>query len=192
MRKAHRAAVGAAIGVASLAALGAPLTAHPDGSDRASKAARAEIRADAREAREARRAERQAARNGVLAAALLGKNEISPTTGRRRAGDLDGRGGASVVIAGTQLCYAVAVKGIGTPNGLHVHQAPNNRNGDIVVPLTAPTSGDPGAASGCVPVTAELAAAIQRRPRAFYVNIHTQDFPAGALRGQLHGLAHGS
>lgn len=191
MNKAHRAIAGAAIGVASLVAVGAPLAAHPDDGAAPQAQERADQRSERAAERGARANQRSERRDSVLVAGLLGKNEIDTETGRRRAGDLDGRGGATVALAGTELCYAVAVKGIGTPNGLHIHRARANRNGDIVVPLTAPTDGDPGAASGCVTVTAELAASIQRHPRRFYVNIHTADFPAGALRGQLRRIIPG-
>jgi CHRD domain len=56
------------------------------------------------------------------------------------------------------------------------------------VPLTPPTAGNPGASSGCVTVAATLAADILAHPKAYYVNVHTGDFPAGAVRGQLKRL----
>ena len=60
-------------------------------------------------------------------------------------------------------------------------------NGPIVVPLSQPTTGDPGASSGCTRADADLAQDIQRHPKRYYVNVHTTDFPGGAARGQLGG-----
>jgi hypothetical protein len=120
-------------------------------------------------------------------ATLLGKNEVG-TNGRRRAGDLDGQGGATITITTTgKLCFGIVVQGLDTPILAHVHQGRNNVNGPVVVPLTPPSAGDPGASSGCVDVTdGRLLASIQKHPARFYVNVHTTAFPNGALRGQLH------
>ena len=38
---------------------------------------------------------------------------------------------------------------------------------------------------GCVPVTAEVSAALLDNPGGYYVNVHTRAFPSGAIRGQL-------
>ena len=182
MRKARRVGVGAVVGVVGMLAVGAPLLAQGGhgGTDH--------------DTRDERKAALQAARAAHTSffASLQGKNEVSPTTGKRRAGDMDGTGGATVVIKGDQLCFAVTVKGIGAPNGMHIHRARAGKNGDVVVPLTQPTAGDPGASAGCVTVAADLAAQIQRRTRGFYVNVHTDEYPGGALRGQLRKLPRGS
>jgi hypothetical protein len=57
--------------------------------------------------------------------------------------------------------------------------------GPIVLPLTQPTAGDPGASSACVDVNEALAGELLKRPSRFYVNVHTGPFPNGAVRGQL-------
>ncbi len=187
MRKFHRVGIGAVVGVAGMLAAGAPLLAQNDHPNHEARTEAAAERQAAKAAREAARAART-----TFVANLLGKNEVDATTGKRRAGDMDGTGGATLLLKGDQLCFAVVVKGVGVPNGLHVHKARAGKNGDVVVPLTAPTAGDPGASSGCVTVAADLATAIQRRSRGFYVNIHTDEYPAGALRGQLHKMPRGS
>ena len=38
---------------------------------------------------------------------------------------------------------------------------------------------------GCTAVTPELAAALLAQPGDFYVNVHTNELPKGAIRGQL-------
>jgi hypothetical protein len=125
--------------------------------------------------------------SAVLFAELSGRNEISPT-GERGAGDPDGFGSASFTFDGDQLCFGITVANLATPGAAHIHKGRKFENGDIVVPLSQPTSGDPGASSGCVTVDAALAADIQAHPRAYYANVHTSDFPSGAVRGQLKSL----
>ena|SRR5919108_5031481 len=120
-----------------------------------------------------------------LFAQLRGTKEIS-ASGKRRAGDLDGRGSFAALIHKDQkLCFGITVTGIGTPVAAHIHKAKRGRNGPIVVPLVTPSSGDPGASSGCVDANANLLADIRKHPKRYYANVHTSDFPAGAVRGQL-------
>lgn len=135
------------------------------------------------------------AENRALFAVLEGKNEISTTTERRGAGDPDGRGSFTATIDGDQLCFGITVKNLDAPTMAHIHKGRRNVNGPIVVPLVpaggmfAP-GGDPGAASGCVPIDADLAAAILKNPHKYYANVHTGPFPNGAARGQLFRKSH--
>jgi len=117
-------------------------------------------------------------------AALSGANEIG-NDGQRGAGDPNGRGSFNATIDGRRICYGLAVTNIGAPVAAHIHQGAQNRNGDVVVTLKHPRRGDPGAASRCVRVSRSLAADIRDRPRRFYVNVHNERYPAGAVRGQL-------
>ncbi len=120
-----------------------------------------------------------------LSARLLGGNEISTETGRRNAGDRNGRGHASVTGTSTRICVGLAYRGLGEITGAHIHRAKPNRNGPIVVPLATPDDGALGASSSCHDVEPALSRAILRRPNDFYVNVHTTEFPGGAIRGQL-------
>jgi hypothetical protein len=119
-------------------------------------------------------------------AGMSGKQEISATTGKKRAGDLDGFGVFAATVQGTKLCFGLTVGAIADPVAAHIHAAKRNKNGAIVVPLTPlPAPGNPGASSGCVDVDAALLAAIRKHPDRYYANVHTSDFPGGAIRGQL-------
>lgn len=67
----------------------------------------------------------------------------------------------------------------------HIHEAPEGSAGDIVVPLFVDVSleGD-DMIRGCVD-GAGFTELINADPSAYYVNIHSTTFPAGALRAQL-------
>ena len=125
---------------------------------------------------------------GALFAVLTGRNEIG-TNGHRGAGDPDGYGSFTATVDGTQLCFGITVTNLDTPNAAHIHKARPNQSGPIVVPLTPPSGGDPGASSGCVTVTSALAAAILKNPSKYYANVHSGVYPAGAVRGQLFRLS---
>ena len=118
-------------------------------------------------------------------AVLLGGHEVSPE-GQANAGEPKGVGSATVLIDGTTLCFGLTVNNLDQPTAAHIHRGVAGVNGPIVVPLTPPESGDPGASSACIPeVDPELLQEIRGRPGGFYVNVHTEQFPAGAVRGQL-------
>jgi hypothetical protein len=128
--------------------------------------------------------------NRALFAVLTGRKEVD-ANGRRGAGDPDGRGSFTAIVDGDQLCFGITVTNLDTPVAAHIHKGRPNRNGDIVVPLTAPFSGgDPGVSSGCVTVDTALAAAILKNPHKYYANVHTTTFPGGAARGQLFRKSH--
>jgi hypothetical protein len=101
-------------------------------------------------------------------------------------GDPDGSGTATITINRGlgEVCWELEVTGITLPAiAAHIHIAPVTDPGPVVVPLTAPDA--TGTSNGCATVDPALAKAIAKDPAAYYVNVHTTDFPAGALRAQL-------
>src|SRR5262249_27945500 len=90
--------------------------------------------------------------------------------------------------------FAVNLSGFpaGTPiNMTHIHQAPVEQNGDVVVSTTlAPGDVTLANRSGTVTrsgvaVAPDLANQILNNPADFYFNIHSTLNPGGAARGQL-------
>lgn len=121
-------------------------------------------------------------------AALLGANDVD-AKGARNAGDPDGEGSFALSAGGTTICYAYIVKAIDQPVGAHIHKAKAGKNGDIVVPLTPPDAGDPGLVSECLQDQDEaLVEDIVTHPTQYYMNVHTEPYPDGAIRGQLQRL----
>ena len=117
---------------------------------------------------------------------LSGAEEVDPVTGELDAGDPDGSGSATLTVNPGQreVCYELSVKDITLPAiGAHIHVGDAGENGPVVVPLTPPDAS--GVSSGCTEVSRELALAIIQEPEDYYVNVHTSDFPGGAIRGQL-------
>ena len=125
-----------------------------------------------------------------LAATLKGANEVPGP------GDPDGRGRAFVGLAGDRACFALEWSGIGAPTAAHIHEGRAGVAGPVVVLFFQPGTnaaslpGTLSSVAGCVDVDPALARRIAARPRDWYVNIHTADFPAGAIRGQLHRPGH--
>jgi len=117
---------------------------------------------------------------------LSGDEEVDPVTGALGAGDSDGSGLAALTVNPGQqeICYELGVENIMLPAiGAHIHVGGAGENGPVVVPLTPPDAS--GVYSGCARVSRELALAIIQNPENYYVNVHTSDFPNGAVRGQL-------
>jgi hypothetical protein len=99
-------------------------------------------------------------------------------------GDSDGAGKAIIELNPGQnkLCYKLRVSNIAPATMAHVHIGPVGVAGGAVVTLTAPAD---GTSADCKTVSDELAKALLKTPGNYYVNVHTADFPNGAIRGQL-------
>ena len=101
-------------------------------------------------------------------------------------GDPDGRGTAIVRLNPSQqkICFYLTASNITLPAiAAHIHIGASTASGNIVVTLVAPSAS--GVSFGCVGATADVIAAIRANPSNYYVNVHTTDFPNGAIRGQL-------
>jgi hypothetical protein len=70
----------------------------------------------------------------------------------------------------------------------HIHRGAASVAGPVVVPLQPPDSF--GRSRSCTTgVDRALIKEILTEPYNFYVNVHTTDFPNGAMRGQLESKA---
>jgi CHRD domain len=105
------------------------------------------------------------------------------------AGDPVGTGTATVRLrAGqAQVCYQLAAKNLPAAVAAHIHRGDSGAAGPVVIPLATPNAA--GAASGCATAARTLVKSILADPASFYVNVHTSEFPAGAIRGQLAGTS---
>ena len=92
-----------------------------------------------------------------------------------------GSGGATLTInvGKGMLCYTLTATGLTDVTAAHIQRA---STGAVVVSLTAPVV---GSSSGCVSVEKSLLRQIVSSPASFYVNVHTQAFPNGQIRGNL-------
>ena len=119
---------------------------------------------------------------GATAAAQKSNSLHATLTGKAETpkGDPDGRGTAEIKITGRQVCWEIKVSGVQKIVAAHIHKGSPGVAGPVVVPF-----GKVYKAKGCTTTTAALAAAIEKRPSAYYVNVHNAKYPGGALRGQL-------
>ncbi|MGK5740105.1 CHRD domain-containing protein [Micromonospora sp. URMC 103] len=130
-----------------------------------------------------------------FAAEMNGRNAVQvpgqPAGAGRIVGDLDGRATGLVRVQGDRVTFALSWKDISAPTVGHIHEGSAEVNGPVKVSLFATPMPDTAtAASGVLtvddPATAD---AIRADPGNFYLNLHTEEFPAGAVRGQLSRLA---
>jgi hypothetical protein len=120
-------------------------------------------------------------------ATLSGANEVPPA-------DPDGSGFARITLNAGQgtVCWDYTVTNITLPvTGAHIHVGAAGTNGGVVVPLR-PTNTGPWPTSGCREnVNPMIIQAIIDFPQNYYVNVHTSDYPDGAIRGQLSNRGQG-
>jgi hypothetical protein len=99
-------------------------------------------------------------------------------------GDPDGSGTVTLQLGtvSNDVCVSeITLNDIDEPLAMHIHEGGAGVEGGIVVDLTAALSAVPS----CATVSAALMAELITRPECYYVNVHTEPFPAGAIRGQL-------
>jgi hypothetical protein len=135
--------------------------------------------------------------SAIMAGVVLGKaggvaaiplNNAQETTGATGGGS----GFFTYWVDGNELCYTLEVRDLTmAPWGAHIHVGDRNVAGPVVVPLLTPPAATSSvtecitAAEGSAVLTPAELAAIVADPGAYYVNVHTDTWPGGEVRGQL-------
>ena len=113
-----------------------------------------------------------------LTANLTGAAEV-PGPGKLNAS------GSAVVRVNPQqrrVCYTVTFQRIPNVTMAHIH---SGRRGVAGPPVVTLQRAGRNRFESCTAVSRALARDLATNPRAFYVNVHSQAFPQGAVRGQL-------
>jgi hypothetical protein len=101
-------------------------------------------------------------------------------------GDPQSRGAAFINLHSIQgrVCAGVRFTELSTPlTGMHIHTGARGVQGPIVVNLNAVLAGTTRCVTG---VDSQLIQDIRSNPNQYYLNVHNEEFPAGAIRGQLN------
>ncbi|MFI6394044.1 CHRD domain-containing protein [Nonomuraea sp. NPDC050540] len=123
----------------------------------------------------------------TLTSVATGAQEV-PAPGQK-VGDRDGRAAWLVWAQGTRVAFAAAWAGIGAPTNGHIHRGARGENGPVVADFFGDPKGLPASVTGVAGATtaqAGVVRGINRNPKNWYTNLHTKEFPGGAVRGQLH------
>ena len=116
--------------------------------------------------------------------------DLAGVTEGENPGNPDGSGSATITLDPDtgEVCWDMTAEGIGAVTQSHIHTGAEGVSGGVLVPLDV--DGFDGTTEGC---TSDVAAAdiqmVLDDPAGFYVNLHTADFPAGAIRGQLEAAS---
>jgi hypothetical protein len=103
------------------------------------------------------------------------------------AGDPDGSamGTLSVDDVTGEVSWNFTYSDIDDPTQMHIHIGAAGVAGGVLISLGVATSGGPGTLIGSLTADPAAVSQITANPFGFYVNIHNEAFPAGAVRGQL-------
>jgi hypothetical protein len=115
-----------------------------------------------------------------LVSKLSGKKEI-PGPGDT---DAKGEGEFKVNVPKQRFCYFVEYRDMDDASAGHIHKGDKANAGPVKIPLFEETT--PSPAEGCVKnIRERLLKKIAKNPQDWYVNLHNEEFPDGAIRGQL-------
>jgi CHRD domain len=112
----------------------------------------------------------------TLKASLTGEKEVPGP------GDDDGSGSAVVKVFRAKVCYTLKVARIEPATAAHIHLGFRDEAGPVVATLEPPTD---GSSSACTQIPRALSLGLREHPGRYYVNVHNEPFPDGAVRGQL-------
>ncbi len=117
-----------------------------------------------------------------LEAKMTGEQEVPGP------GDPNGIGHATVKVYKAKVCYTLKVKRIAPPTSAHIHKGRRGEAGPVVVTLNTPKKVADAVffSKGCEEISRELSRKLREHPARYYVNVHNEPYPAGAIRGQLH------
>lgn len=112
----------------------------------------------------------------MLTATLDGASETA-------GGDADGSGAFSAEIdpAAGDLCYTLTIEHIDDFTAAHIHKGAAGKDGPPVIGLDLTDADD----DVCVAAEPDTLKEIVAAPAGYYVNVHSQAYPKGAVRGQL-------
>ena len=130
----------------------------------------------------------------IPALAIAGKNTIELTAelkGNEEVpgpGDPNGKGDAQIFLKAKKekVCFNLEIAKLDPVMAGHIHKGAEGVAGKIKVTLFETEIAGDGAYEGCVKnVKKKLIKKMADVPEKFYVNLHTAEYPDGAIRGQL-------
>jgi hypothetical protein len=130
----------------------------------------------------------------VSGAGAAGTNRVARMTGDQEVpgpGDANGFGRAVVNlnVRERRVCFNLRWRRIGPPTASHIHPGRRGVANPPAVTFfqsTTPLPDQITSVRGCERgVGRALIRDIRDHPRAYYVNVHNETFPDGAIRGQL-------
>ncbi|GAC1428730.1 MAG: hypothetical protein NVSMB68_00810 [Thermoanaerobaculia bacterium] len=97
-----------------------------------------------------------------------------------------GNGTVSLDSTHTQLTVSITVAGLTTPiKDAHLHRGAFGVSGPVVVGFSGATNFVSGRLSSTLTIDKTLGDEIAGNPGNFYLNVHTNQYPGGEVRGQL-------
>jgi CHRD domain-containing protein len=105
-------------------------------------------------------------------------DQVGPSPG---ASNAFGTANLFVDLRNGVLCYRMGYDGMSRASGAHIHAGGPGQNGRPVIDLHPEANGD----EGCVGADPTALRNVRDHPEAFYLQLHTAEYPDGAIRGQL-------
>lgn len=124
---------------------------------------------------------------GSSAMAATGSFTAEATGAQEVAGGRDDASASGSFTADSdsgEFCYTITAEGLDDAEAMHIHVGEEGVDGDVVIDLDV---AEIGQGEACTEAESDLLEDIIADPAGYYLNVHTPDFPAGAVRGQLSG-----
>ncbi len=84
-----------------------------------------------------------------------------------------------------KVCYSIKTSGLTNITEAHIHVGALGTDGAVVVNIPIRGFNSKAMSAPCLYTKASVAKAILANPAGYYLNVHTQKFLNGAVRGQL-------